>query len=84
MNDWEYDMWWDAIHSLYAESEDYDDMDDWQGCRSTFWLGFSYVQRMKNNLIFQEVFGIILLGKKKGNKKIPKIFVRLSYEKQLQ
>ena len=84
MDDWDYDMWWDAIHSLYTENEDYDDMDDWQSCRSTFWLGFSYVQRAKNNLIFQEIFGIILLGKKKGNKKIPKIFVRLSYEKQLQ
>ena len=29
MDDWKYDMWWDAIHSLSAESEDYDDMDDW-------------------------------------------------------
>ena len=29
MDDWEYDMWWDAIQSLYAENEDYDDMDDW-------------------------------------------------------
>ena len=27
MNDWEYEMWWDAVNSL---EEDYDDMDDWQ------------------------------------------------------
>lgn len=35
MNDWEYDMWWDAIQSMYEE-DDYDDMDDWQGGRPTF------------------------------------------------
>ena len=29
MDGWDYEMWWDAIHSLYAEDEDYDDMDDW-------------------------------------------------------
>lgn len=34
MNDWEYDMWWDAIQSL--DEDDYEDMDDWQGGRPTF------------------------------------------------
>ena len=35
MDDWEFEMWWDAINGM---EEDYDDMDDWQGCRSTFQL----------------------------------------------
>lgn len=30
MNDWEYDMWWDAVNGM---EEDYDDMDDWQCAR---------------------------------------------------
>ena len=30
MNDWEYDMWWDAVNGM---EEDYDDMDDWQYAR---------------------------------------------------
>lgn len=57
MNDWEYDMWWDAIQSMYED--DYDDMDDWQGGRPTFsgkygeygsYEIFSYVKRPKRGL----------------------------------
>ena len=57
MNDWEYDMWWDAIQSL--DDDNYDDMDDWQGSSPTFsgkYRGygsyeiFSYVKRPKREL----------------------------------
>ena len=27
MDDWNYEMWWDAVNGM---EEDYDDMDDWQ------------------------------------------------------
>lgn len=40
MNDWEYDMWWDAVNGM-EEDDNYDDMDDWQGGRPIqFFLEF--------------------------------------------
>ena len=34
MEDWDYEMWWDAINGM-EEDENYDDMDDWQALRPT-------------------------------------------------
>jgi len=28
MEDWDYEMWWDAVNGM-EEDENYDDMDDW-------------------------------------------------------
>ena len=38
MDDWQYEMWADSIESFLED--DYDDMDDWQGGRPTFFLEF--------------------------------------------
>ena len=48
MNDWEYDMWWDAVNSM---EEDYDDMDDWQGGRPINFL--EYIKRTEATKFFR-------------------------------
>lgn len=44
MNDWEYDMWWDAVNGM-EEDDNYDDMDDWQGGRPINFFGIYKINR---------------------------------------
>ena len=47
MNDWEYEMWWDAVNGME------DDDDDWQGGRPINFL--EYIKRTEATKFFSYV-----------------------------